>query len=189
MDQVARVVLALEAPEVAEEVMHFLDRSGRARVVATAGDDRQLAEAIRQLEPDAIVAAPTMLGGRQGAGVVLALDTRESVTSLRAAIRGGRGGLFPVAEGTRGSVGGCRGRRPAGPRDGETGHGGGGARRPRRRGGDVRRDAPRRGVRTPRLGDPDRRRSGVRRRRAGARRACGRRRRTRPHVRGRRVPR
>jgi hypothetical protein len=37
MDQVARVVVALEAPDVAEEVMHFLDRSGRARVVATAG--------------------------------------------------------------------------------------------------------------------------------------------------------
>ncbi len=94
MDQVARIVLALEAPEVAEEVMHFLDRSGRARVVATAGDGRQLAEAIRQLEPDAIVAAPTMLGGRQGTGVILALDTRESVTSLRTAIRAGAAGYF-----------------------------------------------------------------------------------------------
>ena len=94
MDQVARIVLALEAPEVAEEVMHFLDRSGRARVVATAGDDRQLAEAVRQLEPDAIVAAPAMLGGRTGAGVVLALDIRESVTSLRTAIRAGAAGYF-----------------------------------------------------------------------------------------------
>ena len=89
VDQVARVVLALEAPEVAEEVMHFLDRSGRARVVATASDDRQLAEAVRQLEPDAIVAAPAMLAGRTGAGTVLALDTRESVASLRTAIRAG----------------------------------------------------------------------------------------------------
>ena len=94
MDQVARIVLALEAPEVAEEVMHFLDRSGRARVVATAGDDRQLAEAIRQLEPDGVVAQPTMLGARTGAGVVLALDTRESVTSLRAAIEAGASGYF-----------------------------------------------------------------------------------------------
>ena len=94
MDQVARIVLALETPEVAEEVMHFLDRSGRARVVATAGDDRQLAEAIRQLEPDAVVAAPAMLGGRKGAGVVLALDTRESVMSLRTAIRAGAAGYF-----------------------------------------------------------------------------------------------
>ena len=94
VDQVARVVLALEAPEVAEEVMHFLDRSGRARVVATASDDRQLAEAVRQLEPDAIVAAPAMLVGRTGAGMVLALDTRESVASLRTAIRAGVFGYF-----------------------------------------------------------------------------------------------
>jgi len=94
VDQVARIVLALEAPEVAEEVMHFLDRSGRARVVATAGDDRQLAEAVRQLEPDAIVAEPGMLGDRKGTGVVLALDTRESVTSLRAAIDAGASGYF-----------------------------------------------------------------------------------------------
>lgn len=94
MDQVARVVLALEASEVAEEVMHFLDRSGRARVVATAGDDRQLAEAVRQLEPDAVVAEPGMLGGAKASGVVLALDVRESVSSLRTAIRAGAAGYF-----------------------------------------------------------------------------------------------
>jgi Flp pilus assembly CpaE family ATPase len=94
VDQVARVVLALGAPEVAEEVMHFLDRSGRARVVATAGDDRQLAEAVRQLEPDAVVAEPRMLGGAKASGVVLALDVRESVSSLRTAIRAGAAGYF-----------------------------------------------------------------------------------------------
>jgi Flp pilus assembly CpaE family ATPase len=94
VDQVARVVLALEAPEVVEEVMHFLDRSGRARVVATAGDDRQLAEAVRQLEPDVVVAEPALLDARLPAGVVLALDTRESVGSLRAAIRAGAAGYF-----------------------------------------------------------------------------------------------
>jgi len=94
MDQVVRVILALEAPEVAEEVMHFLDRSGRARVVATAGDDRQLAEAVRQLEPDAVVAEPGMLGGPTAAGMVLAIDTRESVSSLRTAIRAGAAGYF-----------------------------------------------------------------------------------------------
>ena len=97
MDQVTRVVLALEGPEVTEEVMHFLDRSGRARVVATAADDRQLTEAIRQLEPDAVIAEPSLLGGRNGGGVVLALDTRESVSSLRAAIAAGAAGYFPVS--------------------------------------------------------------------------------------------
>jgi Flp pilus assembly CpaE family ATPase len=94
VDQVARVVVALEASEVVEEVMHFLDRSGRAYVVATAGDDRQLAEAVRQLEPDVVVAEPALLDARPAAGVVLALDTRESVGSLRAAIRAGAAGYF-----------------------------------------------------------------------------------------------
>jgi Flp pilus assembly CpaE family ATPase len=95
VQEIARVVLALEAPDVAEEVLHFLDRSERARVVATAIDDRQLAEAARQLEPDAVVAQPRLA---EGAGIhgptLLALDTRESVASLRAAIRSGAGGFF-----------------------------------------------------------------------------------------------
>jgi Flp pilus assembly CpaE family ATPase len=94
MDRQARVVLAIEPPEVAEEVMHFLDRSGRARVVATAGDARQLAEAVRQLDPDVVVAEPTLLDARPPAGALLALATRESVASLRAAIRAGAAGYF-----------------------------------------------------------------------------------------------
>ena len=64
MDDVARVVLALEQHDVAEEVMHFLDRSGHARVVATAADDRQLREAVRQLEPDAVIGQPSLLAAR-----------------------------------------------------------------------------------------------------------------------------
>ncbi|MEW6059017.1 MAG: hypothetical protein AB1551_02565 [Actinomycetota bacterium] len=96
MEEVARILLALEEHEVAEEVMHFLDRTGQARVVATASDERQLAEAIRQLEPDAIVASPRLAShaGSWNAGVLLALDTSESVQSLRAAIRAGARGFF-----------------------------------------------------------------------------------------------
>ena len=94
MEQVARVVLALEAAEVAEEVMHFLDRSGRARVVGTAADRRQLAEAVRQLEPDAIVAEPALAFGAVDHGTLLALATRESVASLRAAVRAGARGFY-----------------------------------------------------------------------------------------------
>jgi DNA-binding NarL/FixJ family response regulator len=94
MDRQARVVLAMEAPEVVEEVMHFLDRSGRARVVATAGDARQLTEAVRQLEPDLVVAEPALLDARPPAGALLALATRESVASLRAAVRLGAAGYF-----------------------------------------------------------------------------------------------
>jgi DNA-binding NarL/FixJ family response regulator len=96
MDDVTRVVLGLEEPGVAEEVMHFLDRGGRARVVATASDERQLAEAVRQLEPDAIVASPGLarLAGSISGGVLLALDTAESVRSLRGAIRAGARGFY-----------------------------------------------------------------------------------------------
>ena len=96
MEEVARVVLALEEPEVAEEVMHFLDRSGRARVVGTAADPRQLVEAVRQLEPDAVVAAPALVGSleRLGGSALLAIDTAQSVSTLRRAIRAGASGFY-----------------------------------------------------------------------------------------------
>jgi pilus assembly protein CpaE len=94
MDDVARVLLALETPQLAEEVLHFLDRSGRARVVGTADDGRQLAEAVRQLEPDALVAEPMLaIGGIEGVPL-LALSARESVAALRAAVRAGARGFY-----------------------------------------------------------------------------------------------
>jgi len=94
MDDVARVVLAVEAQEVAEEVLHFLDRSGRARVVATAADDRQLREAVRQLEPDAVVAEPTIANAHVGSTALLTLALRESIASLRDAIAAGADGFY-----------------------------------------------------------------------------------------------
>jgi pilus assembly protein CpaE len=96
VDDVTRVVLGLEEPSVTEEVMHFLDRGGRARVVATASDERQLAEAVRQLEPDAIVASPRLarLAGSISSGALFALDTAESVRALRGAIRAGARGFY-----------------------------------------------------------------------------------------------
>ncbi len=94
MEDVARVVLAMEQHDVAEEVMHFLDRSGHARVVATAADDRQLLEAVRQLEPDVVVGQSSLVNGAAGPLPFLAVDTRESVGALRAAIRAGADGFF-----------------------------------------------------------------------------------------------
>lgn len=94
MEDVARIVLAMEQHDVAEEVMHFLDRSGHARVVATASDDRQLLEAVRQLEPDAVVGQPSLVDGAVQARAFLAVDTRESVGSLRAAIHAGADAFF-----------------------------------------------------------------------------------------------
>ena len=96
MVEVARVVIALEAPDVAEEVMQFLDRTGRARVVGTAQDSSQLADAVRQLEPDAVVATPTLAPSRGtlNGTALLALDTTQSVGALRRAIRAGASGFF-----------------------------------------------------------------------------------------------
>jgi len=95
MDDVARVVLALEEHDVAEEVMHFLDRSGRARVVATAADDRQLIDAVKQLEPDAVVAQPALFrAGAMNGSALIAIDTKESVEALRLAIAAGAQEFF-----------------------------------------------------------------------------------------------
>ena len=96
MEEVARIVLALETPEVAEEVMHFLDRTGRSRVVGTAVDGPQLAEAMRQLEPDVVVAGPTLANVREGlnGSALLVVDTSQSVGALRRAIRAGATGFY-----------------------------------------------------------------------------------------------
>jgi pilus assembly protein CpaE len=76
--------------------MHFLDRASGAHVVGTAVDERQLAEAVRQLDPDAVVASPSLLrrGSPADGRAVLAVDTRESVGSLRAAITAGARGFY-----------------------------------------------------------------------------------------------
>ena len=110
MDDVARVVLALEEHDVAEEVMHFLDRSGRARVVATAADDRQLSDAVTQLEPDAVVAQPALIrAGSVNGSALIAIDTKESVEALRLAITGrvwnrDDGSVELIAEGSGGAL-------------------------------------------------------------------------------------
>ena len=95
MEEVARVILALEEHDVAEEVMHFLDRTGRARVVATASDEHQLSEAIRQLEPDAVVGSPRLAtSARLNGSALLAVDTTETVQTLRRALKAGARGFF-----------------------------------------------------------------------------------------------
>jgi pilus assembly protein CpaE len=95
MEEVARVILAFEEHDVAEEVMHFLDRTGRARVVATASDEHQLSEAVRQLEPDAVVGSPRLAtSARLNGSALLAIDTTETVQSLRRALKVGARGFF-----------------------------------------------------------------------------------------------
>jgi Flp pilus assembly CpaE family ATPase len=96
VEDVARIVLGLEPHDLAAQVMDYLDRSGRARVVATAGTPEKLARAVRRLEPTAVVGTPDLVlaaGGLNGTAY-LALETEESVASMKDAIRAGAHGFF-----------------------------------------------------------------------------------------------
>jgi MinD-like ATPase involved in chromosome partitioning or flagellar assembly len=89
MEQLTRVVLAVDAPEVLDEILHFLDRSGAVRVVATADDERQVAEATKQLEPDVVIAEPRLASHVPASTPCIAIASRESVAALRAALGAG----------------------------------------------------------------------------------------------------
>lgn len=89
MERSTRVVLAIEAPEVLDEVLHFLDRSGAVRVVATADGERQIVDAVTQLEPDLVIAEPRFAGAVPTGTPCVAIASRESIAALRAAIAAG----------------------------------------------------------------------------------------------------
>ena len=93
MVDVASVVLGAEVPELTEEVMQFFDRSGRVSVAGTAADRDQLTQAIRQIQPDAVVAPAQMLTANGGVPS-FALESRASVGSLRQAMHEGARGYF-----------------------------------------------------------------------------------------------
>jgi MinD-like ATPase involved in chromosome partitioning or flagellar assembly/CheY-like chemotaxis protein len=89
MERSTRVVLAIEAPEVLDEVLHFLDRSGAVRVVAAADGEGQIVDAVTQLEPDLVIAEPRFAGAVPGPTPCIAIASRESIAALRAAIAAG----------------------------------------------------------------------------------------------------
>jgi pilus assembly protein CpaE len=91
VESVASVVVGLDPPELAEEVVDFLDRTGRVRVVATASDPQSLARAIREREPHAVVGQPLLVraAGNLNGSSFLALDTGESVQAMRVALDAG----------------------------------------------------------------------------------------------------
>jgi Flp pilus assembly CpaE family ATPase len=89
MERSTRVVLAIEAPEVLDEVLHFLDRSGAVRVVATADGEGQIVDAVTQLEPDLVIAEPRFAGAVPASTPGVAIASRESIAALRAAIAAG----------------------------------------------------------------------------------------------------
>src|SRR5438552_13376600 len=76
--------------------MDFLDRSGRTRVVGSASDGPGLAEAVSRLSPHAVVGQPELVRGAPNlnGSAFLAVDTAESVASLRDALAAGARGYF-----------------------------------------------------------------------------------------------
>jgi pilus assembly protein CpaE len=96
VQETATIVLGLDPPELAEEVMDFLDRTGRTRVVATASTGLDLARAVRDRQPHAVVGQPTLVGqaGPLNGSAYFALATSESVSVLREALRAGARGFY-----------------------------------------------------------------------------------------------
>ena len=96
MEGQTRIVLGLEAHHLAEEVVHFLDRTGGGRVIATASDGLELARVARERSADVVVASPRLLpsaGSMDGIPFV-ALDTSESVAVLKEALQAGARGFY-----------------------------------------------------------------------------------------------
>jgi pilus assembly protein CpaE len=96
MEDVVRVVLGVVPPALASEVMDHIDRSGAAKVVGAATEASALSLEVERLEPDAVVALPRFLAsaGSLGPSALLAVDTEETVGSLRAALRAGASGFY-----------------------------------------------------------------------------------------------
>jgi pilus assembly protein CpaE len=96
VEGVARIVLGLDSPQLADEVVDFLDRGGRVRVVASAASPAALAAAVREHDPNAVVGSSVMVrsaGGVNGSAF-LALETAESLVALRGAMELGASGFF-----------------------------------------------------------------------------------------------
>ena len=95
MRDVARIVLAVESEHLAQDVIDFLDRTGRAQVVDSVRDPSAIAGVVERERPDAVVGSPSLapLGAMNGTAF-LAVATEESVRSLREALDAGARGFF-----------------------------------------------------------------------------------------------
>src|SRR6266516_2759592 len=95
MDDIARIVLAVDSEQLAQDVIDFLDRTGRARVVDTVRDPDAVAEVVRRERPDAVIGAPALVpGGALNGSAFLAISTEESVHVLRRAVDIGARGFY-----------------------------------------------------------------------------------------------
>jgi pilus assembly protein CpaE len=93
--QETSVVLGMQDLALQEEVLHFLERLPRVRVVGAAADGRGAARKIRDRRPDAVVVSPEVIGEADlnGAGI-LVVASRETTSALRAALRAGARGFY-----------------------------------------------------------------------------------------------
>ena len=91
----ASIVLGMEDLAIQEEVLHFLDRLPRLRVVSAADDASGLARAVREHHPDAAVVSPGLIdGGDVDGAALLVVAARETTSTLRAALRAGARGFY-----------------------------------------------------------------------------------------------
>ena len=87
MQDVARIVLAVESEHLAQDVIDFLDRTGRAQVVDSVRDPSAVAAVVDRERPDAVVGSPSLVPpGATNGTAFLAVATEESTRSLRQAL-------------------------------------------------------------------------------------------------------
>lgn len=98
------VVLGIADPGLQEEVLDFLDRCPRVRVVGTASRPPELAHTIGERHPDVAVSSPEVLGPDLDGAAVFVVDQKESTAALRAAVRAGARGFY-VWPGERDALG------------------------------------------------------------------------------------
>ncbi|MDQ4005029.1 MAG: hypothetical protein M3135_01850 [Actinomycetota bacterium] len=86
----ATVLLGVDDPGLQDEVLDYLDRLPTVRVVGATLDPDAVERSVREREPDAVVATPSMVAAIPRNGTrVLVIDRRESTHALRTAIRAG----------------------------------------------------------------------------------------------------
>jgi pilus assembly protein CpaE len=90
------VVLGFDDPALQDEVLHFLDRLPRVRVVGVAAEGADLVRRVRDGRPAAVVASPAIVAGApdlDGASLFVVAPT-ETTAALRTALRAGANGFY-----------------------------------------------------------------------------------------------
>lgn len=90
------VVLGVEDAPLQEEMLHFLDRLPRVRVVGAEAEGPAMCRRIREARPDAAIASPTVLktAADLDGAALLVVSERETTEALRLALRHGARGFY-----------------------------------------------------------------------------------------------